>query len=91
MIILDSYKEETPTSIIYKYNIPNIIPEDIIVRVKNKYITLSFKDAPFTNTTIPWNDVDFKITKDSVKVWVLGNTLSIEITKPEDYEFEIKL
>jgi HSP20 family molecular chaperone IbpA len=83
--------EENDRVIIYHYPIPGVDAKDIIIKVKNTKFTVDIPTSEFMHARGFCTPLSFKITKDSVKVWVENGVLFVEVTKPEDYEFEIKL
>lgn len=65
--------------------------EDISVKFKGDECTVALKESNFNyETAFSWT-IGFNPKKDGIKVYTLNGVLFIEVSIPEDYEFEIEV
>ena len=83
--------EETDKKVMLQFNVAGVDIENILVKINKSILIVDYPCSEFVTSCNVGYKFEFYPSKQDVKVWVEDGILYVEITKPEDYEFEIKL
>ena len=91
-ISCDNYERlETDKTIEYQWAVPGVTVEEILLKVDNHTFTLTVPQTRWNTVTSYTQTCDFKLVPENIECFIKNGVLTITITKPNDYSFEVDI